>query len=808
MHFKLLLKSIAASVLCSSMLAGCGGDDSSSTDNNTNTDTKITLKISGVVNDTNGIALANAKVEVSQSGSIINTTTTDASGKISETSLDVKKDNDVVIIASKDSYLKQVQTLGKFSSAGNTNFHLHLLKPTSSSVVSLDGSGNAKINVGAATVEFAKDSFVDSTGKTVTGNIDVNLTVLDPNKSPNSFPGNPNIKLSTGEDGYMASLGMVDFIFNQNGQKLQLASGKQAEITIPMFGGYNDKGEPINVGDKVPFWTMNEKTGNWTQEGEGTVIADASSASGLSVKGSVSHFSWWNLDYPIKLVYKTVEVYDTSCNNLYKDGVLVTATFKQAVPDSYIFGLTTRSGATYITGGSKSVGFPVGFNASITGSYTVDNKYEIKPQDFTWDTINSSSVIKLCLQTIKPTLTLYPENEVIIPIGNSYYFYYSLKGVSSKDVKWYVDGIEGGNSSVGTISENGVYTTTGLTAGVHTIKAVSVENANAFDEVTVNLVDNLVLENSVIVNGEDIFADIVNIAQTPKLAKVTKSSNSVKISEYPYNGVRSSTLIKGQTNNLIPHLNGTKLPANAVIISDIACNYYTSNETPVNDCAKFGVSKVNNKVNIAQNIMSDINGFTTNQIETIELARNASIQISAYLASNPSITTVQNFKLDDLHKLYLNTNSTNYMNGTTNVTYNLQRFYAHDFNSKLGSEDFKVYCVKNGVMCPDAIESKRPRITVRKGDRQIDVLSPTFADFDNTETYYLTGIVNNNVDGVHSVLVAKLYCYATNSDTQMVCIPENAGYENYSTSNDFSKINKGLELPKSKLGLTAFDRLS
>lgn len=50
------------------------------------------------------------------------------------------------------------------------------------------------------------------------------------------------------------------------------------------------------MGDKYPLWSLNEKTGKWVQEGEGTVVASSASPTGLALRVEVTHFSWWNHD--------------------------------------------------------------------------------------------------------------------------------------------------------------------------------------------------------------------------------------------------------------------------------------------------------------------------------------------------------------------------------------------------------------------------------------------------------------------------------------------------------------------------------
>ena len=62
-----------------------------------------------------------------------------------------------------------------------------------------------------------------------------------------------------------------------------------------------------------------------------------------------------------------------------------------------------------------------------------------------------------------------------VPTGGKQQFTASVGGTTNTGVTWYVDNINGGNSSVGTVSSSGLYTAPAAT-GSHTVKAVS--NAN------------------------------------------------------------------------------------------------------------------------------------------------------------------------------------------------------------------------------------------------------------------------------------------------------------------------------------------
>jgi len=65
----------------------------------------------------------------------------------------------------------------------------------------------------------------------------------------------------------------------------------------------------------------------------------------------------------------------------------------------------------------------------------------------------------------------------------------TIGGVSSTSVTWLVDGIAGGNATVGTISTSGLYTAPGA-AGAHTVKAISTANSTQSASVPVFVTNN------------------------------------------------------------------------------------------------------------------------------------------------------------------------------------------------------------------------------------------------------------------------------------------------------------------------------
>jgi hypothetical protein len=83
-------------------------------------------------------------------------------------------------------------------------------------------------------------------------------------------------------------------------------------------------------------------------------------------------------------------------------------------------------------------------------------------------------------------ISVTPQVATIYPNGTQQFT--AQANGSAVSVSWYVDGIEGGNSSVGSISTGGLYTAPG-TVGAHEIKAVSTADPTQSALAVVNVVD-------------------------------------------------------------------------------------------------------------------------------------------------------------------------------------------------------------------------------------------------------------------------------------------------------------------------------
>ena len=154
------------------------------------------------------------------------------------------------------------------------------------------------INIpGGPTVSFPAGELVTSGGQPYSGEVLVASTYLDPSDRAlmSYMPGSLAAVDDNGEAVGMITYGMVgvELTAASNGQKLQLAGGRKATITLPL-----PETHASHAPESIPLWYFDEVAGIWQEEGVAT-------RSGNSYVGQVSHFSFWNCDIPVDHVTLT-----------------------------------------------------------------------------------------------------------------------------------------------------------------------------------------------------------------------------------------------------------------------------------------------------------------------------------------------------------------------------------------------------------------------------------------------------------------------------------------------------------------------
>lgn len=156
------------------------------------------------------------------------------------------------------------------------------------------------------TVTLPADGFVTESGEAYSGQVKAQSVYLDPDDAnfSNGMPGDLSAVRTDNSEAQLVSYGMVAVeLTDASGNKLNLAPGKTATVTFPV----PDKFKGSTLPATIPLWSFNEETGLWVEEGVATL-----NGAGDAYVGTVSHFSWHNLDQPELRATLNVKVLDAN----------------------------------------------------------------------------------------------------------------------------------------------------------------------------------------------------------------------------------------------------------------------------------------------------------------------------------------------------------------------------------------------------------------------------------------------------------------------------------------------------------------
>ncbi len=167
---------------------------------------------------------------------------------------------------------------------------------------------------GGGSLDFESNSIVDANGNLYTGTVNVAAKWLDPSaqQTLNQMPGNLQGVNTNNQEVALGTYGMVVVeLEDNNGEPLNLADDKTATMTVPV---------PVSLlgtaPAQIPLWSYNESYGLWQEE------SSASLTNGSYV-GEVSHFSFWNYDWPYEAVYFDARLVDVNGNPVTGLGVSI-----------------------------------------------------------------------------------------------------------------------------------------------------------------------------------------------------------------------------------------------------------------------------------------------------------------------------------------------------------------------------------------------------------------------------------------------------------------------------------------------------
>lgn len=265
------MRYVALAIGCVSGAVGCFPIDISTKGK----DAPKTGIVRGVVTNANGDLLEDVSVATSNSDE---STLTDDKGRYQ---LTVKAGSHQLRFSLKDH-------VSGFYSATIASDHpskldVALLARAPAMQIDAAEGGTVTAERGASLV-VPPNALVDGSGKRVTGMIDVFLTPLDPSTEAERATA-PELTTKLDDDIQLIdSVGMLDIELEQDGDELNVASGKKLEVSIPAADG-SDQERPSSV----DLWSFDEAAGFWDMAGTADYAEDAN-----AYLGEVKQRALWN----------------------------------------------------------------------------------------------------------------------------------------------------------------------------------------------------------------------------------------------------------------------------------------------------------------------------------------------------------------------------------------------------------------------------------------------------------------------------------------------------------------------------------
>ena len=154
------------------------------------------------------------------------------------------------------------------------------------------------LEYGFYSIGFSGD-FETEDGSPYSGSVNIAFNYLSPTDEDinDLMPGMLLGQDTTGEANLLETYGMLTVeLTGSNNEKLQIAS--DSELKFPIVAE-----QLSSAPNTIPLWYFDEENGYWIQEGEATRVGD-------QYVGTVSHFTPWNVDFPLAMAKIDLTVLD------------------------------------------------------------------------------------------------------------------------------------------------------------------------------------------------------------------------------------------------------------------------------------------------------------------------------------------------------------------------------------------------------------------------------------------------------------------------------------------------------------------
>ena len=288
--------------------------------------TQVITTVSGFITDENGAAVESASIKA---GTVI--VLTDQYGYFRISNAAFAKSAGYIKV-NKAGYFDGYRTF--IPVGGKESFvRLQLIPKVSNGIVDAATGGTVTTSNGAS-VNLPGNAVVVASSNTVyTGTISIAIHWLDPTDQAVTQQTMPGDLRGIDESGYLQSLvtyGMMAVeLTGSSGELLQIANGKKASLDFPIPSSLQATA-PFNI----PLWYFDESKGLWKEEGKAV-------KNGNKYTGEVSHFSYWNCDFPLPLVNFSAQLVDTGSKPISNIAVSITIS---GIPNSTHTSYTDANG--------------------------------------------------------------------------------------------------------------------------------------------------------------------------------------------------------------------------------------------------------------------------------------------------------------------------------------------------------------------------------------------------------------------------------------------------------------------------------
>lgn len=195
-------------------------------------------------------------------------------------------------------------------------FRLMLLKKETTGTIAATSGGTVSTSDGVV-VTLPANAVNDAvSGAAYAGTVHVSARLLPVTATSDMLYSIPGDARGVNNDGHLRALNLYSSIAvdlnGDGGQKLQIAAGSKATVTMPVAAALQTKA-PAAVG----LWSFDEEKGVWKEEGTLT-------KNGNNYSGQVSHFSYWSGATGLALVNFTAQVLNTGLQPLANVPVVIT----------------------------------------------------------------------------------------------------------------------------------------------------------------------------------------------------------------------------------------------------------------------------------------------------------------------------------------------------------------------------------------------------------------------------------------------------------------------------------------------------